>query len=88
MIGQLIEVEPGESALEIAVKLQENSRFPDNTLIRYQAGKRWIIGWSEMKVSWEVLLGGSRPSLERWGYRSDHWRSWRSGTYFCRGNCR
>ena len=39
--------------MEIAVKLKENRRYPDNALVRYQAGKRWIIGWSEMKVSWE-----------------------------------
>jgi polyketide synthase PksN len=53
IIGQLIEVEFGESPEGIAVKLEENSRFPDNTQVRYQAGKRWIAGWSDIRNSLE-----------------------------------
>ncbi len=57
LIGQLIEVEPGQDAQGIVEKLTENSRCPnDNDIqIRYQDGKRYVTGWSEIQASPEVV---------------------------------
>ncbi|GBF33017.1 malonyl CoA-acyl carrier protein transacylase [Desulfocucumis palustris] len=54
LIGQLIEVEPGENSTGIVEKLKENSRSPVDNQIRYQAGKRLLAGWSEMEISREA----------------------------------
>ena len=48
MVGQLIETEALESALEIASQLKESRSCPEQLHIRYQNGKRWVAGWSEM----------------------------------------
>ena len=48
-IGQLIEVESGECGEEIAAKLRENCRRPQDQWIRYKDGRRWIAGWNEIK---------------------------------------
>lgn len=48
-IGQMIEVETGETPEELAAKLMENSRYPLDARIRYKDGKRWNAGWDEQK---------------------------------------
>ena len=47
LAGQLIEIEPGMDGKEIAAKLQESSRSPEEKEIRYQEGKRWVAGFRE-----------------------------------------
>jgi acyl transferase domain-containing protein/ubiquinone/menaquinone biosynthesis C-methylase UbiE len=47
LIGQLIEVEPGEDSQGIIEKLEDNSRSPLDDQVRYQDGKRWVAGWSD-----------------------------------------
>ncbi|MBY0088466.1 non-ribosomal peptide synthetase [Brevibacillus brevis] len=49
LIGQFIEINPGEHAAEIASKLQENACHPMDDRIRYQEGKRYVLGWCETK---------------------------------------
>ncbi|GED59056.1 hypothetical protein BFO01nite_31880 [Brevibacillus formosus] len=49
LIGQFIEINPGEQAAEIVNKLQENACHPMDDRIRYQAGKRYVLGWCETK---------------------------------------
>jgi polyketide synthase PksN len=57
LLGQLIEVEPGEEPQQVMEQLEENSRSPLDTRIRYQKGKRWVAGWKEIEVSpTEVVL--------------------------------
>jgi polyketide synthase PksN len=51
LIGQLIEIEPGENAESIMAKLRENCRSQIDKRIRYQDGKRYIAGWREIEVS-------------------------------------
>ncbi|WP_123057292.1 SDR family oxidoreductase, partial [Desulfocucumis palustris] len=53
IIGQLIEVDPGEDAAGIVNKLRENSRSPIDKQIRYQDGGRYVAGWSEVEASRE-----------------------------------
>ncbi|HWP96053.1 MAG TPA: SDR family NAD(P)-dependent oxidoreductase, partial [Syntrophomonadaceae bacterium] len=53
IIVQLIEVEPGENSESIIKKLKENSRSTGDKQIRYQAGKRHVLGWSEIEVTKE-----------------------------------
>ena len=53
LIGQIIEVDPTEDTEGIVEKLKENarvsvSRDPFAQQIRYQDGKRYIAGWSEV----------------------------------------
>ena len=50
LIGQLIEVETTEDMAELKSKLLENSRAPEDYWIRYQAGKRYVVGWDEIEV--------------------------------------
>jgi acyl transferase domain-containing protein/NAD(P)-dependent dehydrogenase (short-subunit alcohol dehydrogenase family)/acyl carrier protein/SAM-dependent methyltransferase len=47
LLGQLMEVEPGEDSAGILQKLAENSRNPEDNRIRYQKGKRWVVNWSD-----------------------------------------
>jgi polyketide synthase PksN len=54
LIGQLIEVEAGEDAEGLAEKLQDNSRSPLDSHIRYQDGKRYVAGWKEIDASKET----------------------------------
>ncbi|MCC5466707.1 SDR family NAD(P)-dependent oxidoreductase [Pelosinus baikalensis] len=49
LIGQLIEVDPGEEPDGIIRKIKENAQSPRDNRIRYQDGKRWICGWSEVE---------------------------------------
>ncbi|HWP96054.1 MAG TPA: SDR family NAD(P)-dependent oxidoreductase [Syntrophomonadaceae bacterium] len=53
IIGQLIEVEPGEDSESIIEKLKENSRSPGDKQIRYRDGKRYVLGWNEIEVTKE-----------------------------------
>jgi acyl transferase domain-containing protein/NAD(P)-dependent dehydrogenase (short-subunit alcohol dehydrogenase family)/acyl carrier protein len=55
LIGQLIEVEPGEDAEGIIEKLQENSQSIMNNHVRYQDGKRYVAGLSEVEASQEAV---------------------------------
>ncbi|MCX8131440.1 MAG: SDR family NAD(P)-dependent oxidoreductase [Clostridia bacterium] len=53
IVGQLIEIEPGEAAGETIAKLKENSLYPMEDHIRYHQGKRKVAGWSEIETSRE-----------------------------------
>ncbi|BBB93414.1 MAG TPA: SDR family NAD(P)-dependent oxidoreductase [Methylomusa anaerophila] len=71
LIGQLIEVEAGEDTEEIIENLKDNSRNSLDNRIRYQDGKRYVAGWSEvetvgeaMKIPWKergvyLITGGA-----------------------------
>ncbi|SUA70792.1 putative polyketide synthase pksM [Paenibacillus polymyxa] len=71
LIGQLIEVEQGESAESLLAKLEENSRSPVDGWIRYEGGQRKTACWnrlepsrSEEKLPWRdggvyLITGGS-----------------------------
>ncbi|MEK4432035.1 SDR family NAD(P)-dependent oxidoreductase [Paenibacillus sp. FSL M7-0802] len=50
-IGQLIEVDQGEQAEGIMAKLEDNSRSPMNSWIRYENGQRTIACWSRLETS-------------------------------------
>ncbi|MEK5142623.1 SDR family NAD(P)-dependent oxidoreductase [Paenibacillus sp. FSL M7-0134] len=50
-IGQLIEVDQGEHAEGILAKLEDNSRSPMNSWIRYENGQRTIACWSRLEAS-------------------------------------
>jgi polyketide synthase PksN len=70
IIGQLIEVEPGEKYEGIIEKLEESSHSPMEKQIRYQNGKRWVGGLNEIdtlqenvKIPWKeggiyLITGG------------------------------
>ncbi|PEP95272.1 polyketide synthase, partial [Bacillus wiedmannii] len=51
-IGQLIEVEGADG---VAGKLLENRHRLQDDRIRYQGGKRWIGGWSEIEASEQMV---------------------------------
>jgi polyketide synthase PksM len=55
LIGQLIEVEPGEDFESIIEKLKENSRSPIDKHIRYRDGKRSVAVLSEIETSRETV---------------------------------
>ncbi|MCP4285344.1 MAG: SDR family NAD(P)-dependent oxidoreductase, partial [Gammaproteobacteria bacterium] len=55
LIGQLIGMELREDAEELIEKLMENSRSPIDLEIRYQEGKRYVAGWSEIETSQEAV---------------------------------
>ncbi|KTS80479.1 peptide synthetase, partial [Paenibacillus jamilae] len=71
LIGQLIEVEQGESAESLLVKLEENSCSPVDGWIRYGGGQRKTACWNrfepsrpEEKLPWKdggvyLITGGS-----------------------------
>ncbi|WP_156497403.1 KR domain-containing protein, partial [Paenibacillus jamilae] len=71
LIGQLIEVEQGESAESLLAKLEENSRSPVDGWIRYEGSQRKTACWSkfessrpEEKLPWKddgvyLITGGS-----------------------------
>ncbi|MET3210645.1 UNVERIFIED_CONTAM: PfaD family protein [Paenibacillus sp. PvR008] len=52
LVGQLIEV---DDASNLAETLRENARCADDVHVRYQGGKRWGTGWSEVEPGEEVL---------------------------------
>nr|WP_255298241.1 SDR family NAD(P)-dependent oxidoreductase [Brevibacillus dissolubilis] len=56
LIGQLIEVEPGEVPEGIIKKLGENSRRPMDIHIRYEKGKRLVARWSEVELAQHEVL--------------------------------
>lgn len=49
-VGQIIAMEPGQDAVGIATKLEENSHVPHDCRIRYQDGQRYVVGWSEVQA--------------------------------------
>ncbi|ASJ54821.1 polyketide synthase [Brevibacillus formosus] len=51
VIGQLIEIDSTEDSAELAEKLRANSLCPTDSQIRYQLGKRFIAGWSEVSAA-------------------------------------
>ncbi|MBU9709974.1 SDR family NAD(P)-dependent oxidoreductase [Paenibacillus sp. AK121] len=51
LIGQLIEVEQGESEESLGAKLEENSRSPVDGWIRYEGGQRKTACWSRFEPS-------------------------------------
>jgi polyketide synthase PksN len=51
LIGQLIEIEPGKGSKEIIEKLKESSRSYIDNHVRYQGGKRYVAGLSEVEAS-------------------------------------
>ncbi|WP_025676549.1 non-ribosomal peptide synthetase, partial [Paenibacillus polymyxa] len=71
LIGQLIEVEQGESEESLGAKLEENSRSPVDGWIRYEGGQRKTACWSrfepsrpDKKLPWKdggvyLITGGS-----------------------------
>jgi polyketide synthase PksN len=72
LIGQLIEVNPDESAENILIKLKENSQSQKDKKIRYEDGKRYIAAWHEIapaiqdeaKIPWKdrgiyLITGGA-----------------------------
>ncbi|POR27885.1 hybrid non-ribosomal peptide synthetase/type I polyketide synthase [Paenibacillus polymyxa] len=48
IVGQLVELE-SVGLEEVIEKLKENSQYPKNKRIRYEDGKRLVLGWNEMK---------------------------------------
>ena len=54
IIGQLIETAPGEDDRAVLDKLQDNSRSPFDSYVRYRNGKRYVSNWSEVEVSHET----------------------------------
>ncbi|MED1663356.1 SDR family NAD(P)-dependent oxidoreductase [Brevibacillus laterosporus] len=53
IFGQMIEVETGDTAEGIFHKLEENGCFFTDFSIRYEAGKRLVATWSEVKALFE-----------------------------------
>jgi acyl transferase domain-containing protein/threonine dehydrogenase-like Zn-dependent dehydrogenase len=53
VIGQSIGVEYTDNILAI---IRENSRIPQESQVRYQAGKRWIAGWREVEATAESVV--------------------------------
>ncbi|MCX8131567.1 MAG: SDR family NAD(P)-dependent oxidoreductase [Clostridia bacterium] len=51
LLGQIIEVEEGENFRELIEKLICNSRYPNDSHVRYQSGERYVGGWSEIEGS-------------------------------------
>src|SRR5260370_39827556 len=51
ILGQVIEVDAGETAEGILTTLKENSRNPLVNRISYQDGKRWVASWHEVEIS-------------------------------------
>ncbi len=49
LIGQLIEVEREEDAIQLAIKLKENRATPDDAQIRYAEGERQVLRWHEVE---------------------------------------
>ena len=53
LLGQIIAIDPAEDLAGIVAKLEENARlsaspYPVAQQVRYQDGKRYVAGWSEM----------------------------------------
>ena len=48
LLGQIIEVDPGEAPAGIIAKLEENAGSDPSAQVRYQDGRRYLAGWSEM----------------------------------------
>ncbi|WP_369751182.1 SDR family NAD(P)-dependent oxidoreductase [Brevibacillus sp. BC25] len=56
VVGQLIEIDSTEDSAGLAEKLKANSLCPTDCQIRYQLGKRYIVGWSEVAPQVEVSM--------------------------------
>ena len=56
IIGQLIEVEAGESGGKVIEKLKENSRSPIDSHISYQDGARYISRFSQLEIPQEQVV--------------------------------
>jgi acyl transferase domain-containing protein/NAD(P)-dependent dehydrogenase (short-subunit alcohol dehydrogenase family)/acyl carrier protein/ubiquinone/menaquinone biosynthesis C-methylase UbiE len=74
LFGQLIEIEPDETAAGLIKILQENSQCPDDDRVRYHDGKRLAPDWSEaaeiaetVKIPWKergvYLISGGAGGL-------------------------
>jgi polyketide synthase PksN len=55
LIGQLIEIEPGEESEGIIKKLKENSRSPIDNYVRYRNGKRLLAVLGEIEAAQEAV---------------------------------
>lgn len=55
IMGQLIEIGTEETAKGIIEKLKDNSQCPSDFRIRYQEGKRWVVGWHEETFMKEII---------------------------------
>lgn len=51
LVGQLIAFDTGEDLGTIADRIRENSSSKPEQHIMYEAGRRYVAGWSEMKVT-------------------------------------
>ncbi|SKB15922.1 hypothetical protein PL11201_80232 [Planktothrix sp. PCC 11201] len=55
ILGQLIVVESNETQSSLIDKIQRNSHCPEDTFIRYQYEKRYIISWQELSPLEQVI---------------------------------
>nr|BAP05596.1 CalH [uncultured Candidatus Entotheonella sp.] len=51
LVGQLIELEGHETAAVLARYLATNTRRPEDTTVRYRAGRREVLSWEEQSTS-------------------------------------
>jgi hypothetical protein len=51
LLGQIIEVESTEAPGEIAEKLKENGKSPEDIMVSYRQGKRYTAVWDEAAIS-------------------------------------
>ncbi|MCP4294920.1 MAG: SDR family NAD(P)-dependent oxidoreductase, partial [Proteobacteria bacterium] len=49
LVGQIIQVDSAEKIEDLAAKLKENKMAPDDTIIKYEGGKRFVLIWKELK---------------------------------------
>jgi polyketide synthase PksN len=54
LVCQLIQIDKAENPETIIEILEENGRSSSDICIRYEAGKRYVSGWKEIKVAEEV----------------------------------
>ncbi|MCP4266702.1 MAG: SDR family NAD(P)-dependent oxidoreductase, partial [Candidatus Brocadiaceae bacterium] len=50
LAGQIIQVDSEEKIEDLVAKLKENKMAPDDTIIKYEGGKRVVLTWEELKV--------------------------------------
>ncbi len=55
LLGQVIAVDREDDVAQLVAKLKENSRSAQDVQIRYDAGERQVLGWSE--------LSGAQPQM-------------------------
>ena len=61
ILGQVIEVDPSESEQGLLVRVNENSRCPEDGQIRYQDGKRYVKRFQECNLENDSIT----PALQR-----------------------